>query len=508
MGVEPLLDLPPILRADQPVNHLDALIRQVRSCDRFLQDVPQVALRAFPVLGEDQHPTVVPGGRLTLRQLAEGRQPGAEVCPDPIDQPPHLGVGQVPRLLGDCLHPVQKFLLPAPQFFGPFVPRSPFLGRDRHRLDLSFFFGFQLILFPLAPLVIGVRRCPQQAVLLFGFGDIGCGFLLTFPLFHHGAAMHLEGAGEGFDGGEQPLLQPDDEQPGRRLRPPRGRRVPLFPGGAVPIEQLRQEDLGGVGRQVVDLQPLDIPPGESPLDLPDVLLEAAHHHLFELALSADLHPAREPVRVEHFQQGGEAVRVAVVGRGGEEQPVFEATAQVPDGTGELGLDSVAAAAGWGGVVGFVEDQQTSGQQPTQPFPHRVGVGGIDQEVVRDQETAVRPPRVNPEPPLAANPCQVAPVQNLEHQSEALLQLPPPLLQHRGGSRYHDGLGLPSQQQLPGDQASLDRLSEPGVVGDEQVHPGKPQRLAQGLHLVGVDLDAGAEWGLEQVRVGRGDAVPP
>ena len=173
LGVEALLDLPPIFRADQPVNHLDALIRQVRSCNRFLQDVPQVALRAFPVLGEDQHPAVVPGGRLTLRQLAEGRKPGAEVFPYPIDQPPHLGVGQVPRLLGDCLHPVQKLLLPAPQLFGPFVSRTPFLGRDRHRLDLGFFFGFQLILFPLAPLVIGIRRRPQQAVLLFGFCNFG-----------------------------------------------------------------------------------------------------------------------------------------------------------------------------------------------------------------------------------------------------------------------------------------------------------------------------------------------
>ena len=37
--------------------------------------------------------------------------------------------------------------------------------------------------------------------------------------------------------------------------------------------------------------------------------------------------------------------------------------------------------------------------------------------------------------------------------------------------------------------------------------GQTQGLAQGLHLVGVDLDAGAEGGLEQVGVGRRDAVP-
>ena len=120
---------------------------------------------------------------------------------------------------------------------------------------------------------------------------------------------------------------------------------------------------------------------------------------------------------------------------------------------------------------------------------------------------MRPPRVHPESPLAANPRQVAPVEDLEDQSEALLQLASPLLDHRGRSRDDDGLRLPPQQQLPGDQPGLDRLPEPGVVGDEQVHPGQTQGLAQGLHLVGVDLDAGAEGGLEQVGVGRRDAVP-
>ena len=171
IGVEALLDFPPPCRADQPVNHLDALVRQVRSRDRFLQDGLQIALGPLPVLGEDQHPAVVPGGPITLSQFAEGRQPGAEVFPYPVDKPPHLRVRQVPGLLGDLLHAVQEFLLPAPELLCPWVSNCSCLGprpsspRPRRfprlradRLSHS------------AALVVGVRRRPQQAVLLFRLG--------------------------------------------------------------------------------------------------------------------------------------------------------------------------------------------------------------------------------------------------------------------------------------------------------------------------------------------------
>ena len=54
---------------------------------------------------------------------------------------------------------------------------------------------------------------------------------------------------------------------------------------------------------------------------------------------------------------------------------------------------------------------------------------------------------------------------------------------------------------------LDGLAEAGVVGDEEVDARQTERLAQRLHLVGVDLDAGAERRLEEVRIGGRDAVP-
>ena len=159
------------------------------------------------------------------------------------------------------------------------------------------------------------------------------------------------------------------------------------------------------------------------------------------------------------------------------------------------------------MVRLIEDEQAARPQGAEPRPHGVGVARVDQQVVRHEEPAVGHPRVDPEAALAPHARQVGAVENLEHQPETVLELALPLLEHRRRGRHDDGLRLAAQQQLAGDQPRLDGLPEPGVVGDEQVDPRQPQRLAQRLHLVGVDADAGTEWRLEEVRVGRRHAVP-
>ena len=118
---------------------------------------------------------------------------------------------------------------------------------------------------------------------------------------------------------------------------------------------------------------------------------------------------------------------------------------------------------------------------------------------------MRHPGIHAEATLPAHAPQVGEVENLEHQPEAILQLSLPLLQHRRRGRDDDRLRLPAQQQLASDEPRLDGLAKPGVVRDEQIHP--RQRLAERLHLVGVDADPGAEGRLEEIGVGRRDAVP-
>ena len=58
-------------------------------------------------------------------------------------------------------------------------------------------------------------------------------------------------------------------------------------------------------------------------DSADVFLEAPDHDVLE-GLGAHLDAAGEAVRVEDFEERGEAAGVAIVWRRGEEEAVFEA----------------------------------------------------------------------------------------------------------------------------------------------------------------------------------------
>ncbi len=81
-------------------------------------------------------------------------------------------------------------------------------------------------------------------------------------------------------------------------------------------------------------------------------------------------------------------------------------------------------------MSFIEDQQAPRTMVTQPFTHRVRVGRVDQQALRDQEPAVGTPGIHTEAAIPAHPRHVAPVEHLEHEAEPVLHLPLPLLQHR------------------------------------------------------------------------------
>ena len=319
--------------------------------------------------------------------------------------------------------------------------------------------------------------------------------------------MDRQTTGERLDRREQPLLEAHDEQAGGRLGLAGGMCVALLAGGAVFVEQARQRQLGRVRRQPVDDHAFDAPLRKAALRRADVLLESPDHHVLERLPPAHLHTAGEPVGIEQLQQRREAVRVAVVRRGRQEEPVLEAPREITDCPRELRLDAVAPAARRRRVMRLVEDEQAAGPHRAEPGPHRIGVARIDQQIVRHEEPAVGHPRIHAEAALATHPTQVGAVEDLEDQTEAILQLSLPLLQHRRRRRDDDRLRLPAQQQFAGDEPCLDGLAEPGVVGDEQVDPRQPQRLAERLHLVSVDPDAGAKRRLQEIGVRGGHAVP-
>jgi hypothetical protein len=84
------------------------------------------------------------------------------------------------------------------------------------------------------------------------------------------------------------------------------------------------------------------------------------------------------VGIEDFEERTEAVGMAVMGRGREEQAVLEAWGQVADGAGEAGVDGVTGATGGRGVVRPVEDEQRARAQVVQPVTQGADVGLVDQ----------------------------------------------------------------------------------------------------------------------------------
>src|SRR5262249_18387716 len=98
-------------------------------------------------------------------------------------------------------------------------------------------------------------------------------------------------------------------------------------------------------------------------------------------------------------------------------------------------------------------------------------------------------------------------ENLKHESESLLELCLPLLEHGWRRRHDDRLRLFSKEQLARYETCFDRLSKAGVVRDEEVDARQAQGLAQRLHLVRVNFDPSAKGRLEEIRIGCGHAVP-
>ena len=207
VGIEAALDLLPPPRPRQPVDHFDPLIRPIRALDRLLEDGPQIALSALAVLREDQHPPLVPRRGSALGPRTKLGETRAQILSKPVHQAPHLGIRQVPTLLGDLLHAVEELLFAAPEPLRRRISLAARLGRDRHRLHLRLLLSRQLVFIPLAALVVRIWHSRQEGLLLAH----ACNrrrllLLLPLPLTYDCVAMDLQGAGEGLDRGQQPLL--------------------------------------------------------------------------------------------------------------------------------------------------------------------------------------------------------------------------------------------------------------------------------------------------------------
>jgi hypothetical protein len=422
------------------------------------------------------------------------------VLADPGEQREDLGVGQVAPALCDLEHLLED-LAGAALGAGDAARASRDLGAGR---------GFGG-LFVLAVFVVLGRGKRGLAV--------GRGRLCA-----HVVGVKLEGAVERLDAAQQALLEVDEDE-----------LAALAPAGAhergVLGEERGQAQLRGLSLPEVDplggesgrLAGLDVPGagvvGQVERDeaahrvafdaeLAQVRLEAPDHDLVQLA-ALDLDAAGEALGVEEVQQGREAVGVAVVGRGGEEEPVLEAGGHVADDAGDPRVHRVEAGARRGRRVRLVEDEQALARHPlpAQALQERIAVLGAAQELVGDDEAVVGGPRVDREAALLAAAGHEGAVIDLEAKPETALHLVAPLEAQRGRADDEHEFDLLAQGQLLEDEAGFDGLAQAHVVGDEQVRPGEVERSLEWCELVADELDAGAERGLEEAGVGGRDRVP-
>ncbi len=148
-----------------------------------------------------------------------------------------------------------------------------------------------------------------------------------------------------------------------------------------------------------------------------------------------------------------------------------------------------------------------GRNSPKHVPQAGHVGLVREQAVREQEARPCRPGVGREAALAPQLGEVLAVHDGEGEAELGLELVLPLRDHASGRGDEHEVDPTAQQHLAQDQAGLDRLAQAHVVGDQQVDARKAQRLAQGQELIGVEPDAGAERGLEQVAIGSGRGVP-
>ena len=182
-------------------------------------------------------------------------------------------------------------------------------------------------------------------------------------------------------------------------------------------------------------------------------------------LSDGLHVGID-VLVEELQEEGEIVRVALVGRGCQQQHVVRAVAQELPEPVALALVRLVARRH---AVGLVDDHQVPAYLP-QTRKDVLALG----EVKRGNHMFLAQPLVDAE--LVAN---VSAFQHQELLIELLLQFSLPLEGQVRGAHDEDPLGQTPELELADEQAGHDGLAGPGVVGEQEPHAGE-------LHEVFVD----------------------
>ncbi len=165
--------------------------------------------------------------------------------------------------------------------------------------------------------------------------------------------------------------------------------------------------------------------------------------------------------------------------------MFKTLSEISNRPRNLGIDGIALAAGRSCMVRLIQNQEAARPECSQPIGQRSCIGLIDQQTMRDQESGVRSPGVDPKTTFPTNILNVVLIQNFKMQSEAAVQLLLPLEKHRRRTGYDDVAYLLSEKQFTGNQSGFNCLSDANIIRDKEVNPRQQQSLAQGFQLIRV-----------------------
>src|SRR5580765_3058251 len=146
--------------------------------------------------------------------------------------------------------------------------------------------------------------------------------------------------------------------------------------------------------------------------------------------------------------------------------MLETRSEVANRASDAGINGVFRAAGRGGMVSLIQDEERAGTEVVEPVAEGRGVGFINQQFVRNQETREGGPRIDAVATVLADAINIGAVKNLESQTEAGFEFILPLPQHRRRTGDDDFTDAAAQEKFTGDEGGFDGFAEANVVGDE------------------------------------------
>lgn len=123
------------------------------------------------------------------------------------------------------------------------------------------------------------------------------------------------------------------------------------------------------------------------------------------------------------------------------------------------------------------------------------------------EAVVARPRIGRKATTAPQFVEVCTVDDDRFEVETGAEFILPSLQHRRRCRNDDELDAVTEEELAYDEACLDRLAEPHIIGDQQIDARQSKSFGERLEFIGLEPNASPDGSFEEAWTASGHSVP-